>query len=92
MFEDIQNLTPYRVKMMDGQYLHDHLRDLDGLLGYHDARAVLWERNQRGWQDGLHVRACVLYRPNDPGETPVALAIATKRDYRDGVRRATELD
>ena len=58
--------------MMDCQYLNEHMRDLDGLLGHDDARAIP-KGTQTTW---------LVNRSSDPGETPVALAIATKTRNR----------
>ena len=100
-FQDIQNSTPSGVKMINGNYLEQHLPELEGLLSPDDARAsrldpiafveFLRELNQRGWWDDLHC-AFILYRSDDPRQTPVALAMATKKQYRDGIRRPVELD
>ena len=87
--------------MINGNYLEQHLPELEGLLSPDDARAsrldpvafveFLRELNQRGWRDDLHC-AFILYRSDDPRQIPVALAIATKKQYRDGIRRPLELD
>ena len=85
--------------MITGHYLQQHLPE--GLLSPDDARAsrldsiafveLLRELNQRDWRDDLHC-ACILYRSEDPRQIPVALAIATKKQYRDSIRRPVELD
>ena len=37
--QDIQNSTPFGVKMINGHYLQQHLPELEGLLSPDDARA-----------------------------------------------------
>ena len=38
-FQDIENSTPFGVKMINGNYLEQHLPELEGLLSPDDARA-----------------------------------------------------
>ena len=87
--------------MIIGNYLEQHLPELEGLLSPDDARAsrldpiafveFLRELNQRGWRYDLHC-AFILYRSDDRRQIPVAWAIATRKQYRDGIRRPVELD
>lgn len=96
----IEERSAYSIRLLNKAYILAHLQAIKSILHREDARASRLDMQaysnyvdelSRDWLDEMNMGCCVV-RKDDAEEVPVAIAIATKLEYRDGVRRPTELN
>ena len=96
----IEEHSAYLIRLLNKAYILAHLQAIKSLLRREDGRASHLDMQSysnyvdelsRDWLDEMNMGCCVV-RKDDTEEVPVAIAIATKLEYRDGVRRPTELN
>lgn len=96
----IEERSPFTAQLVDLHYMRTHQERIKELLERREAAASRIDLQEytefindiiEDWDDSTHM-ACSVSRKNDNLSTPISIAIATKRIYRDDVRRPTELN
>ena len=86
----IERRSPFSIKLLAPRYVVIHLERIKSLLSREDAVASRLDM-EHNWDDDIYMGCCVL-REDDLAEKPIAVAIASAREYREDVRRPTELN
>ena len=96
----IERRSPFSIKLLAPRYVVIHLERIKSLLSREDAVASRLDMRsyrqyvdelEHNWDDDIYMGCCVL-REDDLAEKPIAVAIASAREYREDVRRPTELN
>ena len=93
--------SPYSLKAVDARYLQLHANEVVAILDGEEARTsrldvhafttYIDQLAAESWQENTNMACCVV-RKNDALEIPLAIAIASKKEYRAGARRIVELN
>jgi hypothetical protein len=96
----IERRSPFSIKLLARRYVAIHLERIKSLLSREDAVASRLDMRsyrqyvdelEHNWDDDIYMGCCVR-REDDLAEKPIAVAIASAREYREDVRRLTELN
>ena len=96
----MEQRSPYSLRSVNGRFLRLHCDTLKDLLNRDEARAnrldvlgfaAFIDELIESWNGDTNMACCVVNKTDDQ-ETPLAIAIASKRVYREGGRRVMELN
>lgn len=97
----LEGRSAYSIRLLRRAYFRVHSEHIKALLDREDARASRLDMRtysryidelSEGWLDEANIGCYVIRKDDTEEEVPIAIAIASKREYRDGARRPTELN